>query len=180
MKNLLVVKKMLSDSEKQLQIIGTQINYYFICKTKLWLFSHHIQMEQESDLVSLGKLLHSKSYKDEKEYTIDNLIAVDFIKKQDFLELHEVKKSKKMEKAHEYQLLYYMYYLKNNKGIANIKGIINYPKIRKKVMIDLNESKELELMDIIEDISNIINNKTPKPERMRICRKCAYFDFCWV
>ena len=32
---------------------GTQINYYFVCKTKLWLFSHNIQMEQESDNVSL-------------------------------------------------------------------------------------------------------------------------------
>jgi len=115
------------DSEKDLRIIGTQINYYFICKTKLWLFSHHIQMEQESELVSLGKLLHLKSYKDEKEYTIDNLISVDFIKKHDYLELHEVKKSNKMEKSHEYQLLYYMFYLKQEKGIENIKGIINYP-----------------------------------------------------
>lgn len=171
---------MLSDSEKHLRIIGTQINYYFICKTKLWLFSHHIQMEQESDLVSLGKLLHSKSYKDEKEYTIDNLISIDFIKKQDYLELHEVKKSNKMKKSHEYQLLYYMYYLKQKKGIENIKGIINYPKIRKKVTINLDESKENELMDIIEDIGNIINSETPKTERMKICRKCAYFEFCWV
>ena len=53
---------MLSDTEKHLQIRGTQINYYFICKAKLWLFSHHIQMEQESELVSLGKMLHKDSY----------------------------------------------------------------------------------------------------------------------
>ncbi|GAB6056141.1 CRISPR-associated protein Cas4 [Methanobacterium movens] len=171
---------MISDSEKQLRIIGTQINYYFICKTKLWLFSHHIQMEQESDLVSLGKLLHSKSYKDEKEYTIDNLISIDFIKKRDYLELHEVKKSNKMKKSHEYQLLYYMYYLKNKKGIENIRGILNYPKIRKKATINLDKSKEKDLMDIIEDIGNIINNETPKPQKIKICRKCAYFEFCWV
>ncbi|MBI5681167.1 MAG: CRISPR-associated protein Cas4 [Methanobacterium sp.] len=171
---------MLSDSEKELRIIGTQINYYFICKTKLWLFSHHIQMEQESELVSLGKLLHQKSYKDEKEYTIDNLISVDFIKKRDCLELHEVKKSNKMEKSHEYQLLYYMYYLKDKKGIENIKGIINYPKMRKKVTIDLDESKEMELMDIIKDIGNVINNEAPKPVKMKICKKCAYYEFCWI
>jgi len=171
---------MLSDSEKQLRITGTQINYYFICKTKLWLFSHHIQMEQESELVSLGKLLHSKSYKEEKEYTIDNLISVDFIKKSDYLELHEVKKSNKMEKSHEYQLLYYMFYLKQEKGIENIKGIINYPKMRKKVMIVLDESKEHELMDVIRDIGNLLNNNVPKPIKMKICRKCAYYEFCWV
>ncbi len=137
-------------------------------------------MEQESDLVSQGKLLHSKSYKDEKEYTIDNLISIDFIKKKDCLELHEVKKSNKMEKSHEYQLLYYMYYLKNKKGIANINGIINYPKIRKKVTVNLDEVKERELMDIIKGIGNIISQDNPKPEKMKICRKCAYFEFCWV
>ena len=154
---------MLSDSEKQVRVTGTQINYYFICKTKLWFFSHHIQMEQESELVSLGKLVHLKSYKEEKkEYTIDNLISVDFIKKSDYLELHEVKKSNKMEKSHEYQLLYYMFYLKEEKGIENIRGIINYPKIRKNVSVVLDESKERELMDIMEDIGDVINNDVPK------------------
>lgn len=137
-------------------------------------------MEHESDLVSLGKLLHSKSYKEEKEYTIDNLISVDFIKKQDFLELHEVKKSSKMEKAHGYQLLYYMYYLKNRKGIKNIKGIINYPKMRKKKVIELDGNKEMELMDVIEDIGIINRDNIPKPQKMRICKKCAYYEFCWV
>ena len=172
---------MLSDSEKQVRVTGTQINYYFICKTKLWFFSHHIQMEQESELVSLGKLVHLKSYKEEKkEYTIDNLISVDFIKKSDYLELHEVKKSNKMEKSHEYQLLYYMFYLKEEKGIENIRGIINYPKIRKNVSVVLDESKERELMDIMEDIGDVINNDVPKSIKMKICRKCAYYEFCWV
>jgi len=45
---------MISEAEKKLLVRGTQINYYFVCKTKLWLFSHHIQMEQESDVVELG------------------------------------------------------------------------------------------------------------------------------
>ena len=55
------------------KINGTQINYYFICKTKLWLFSHNIQLEQ-SENVKLGKILHEDSFKREKEYLIDNMI----------------------------------------------------------------------------------------------------------
>lgn len=73
---------------------GTQINYYFICKTKLWLFSHNVQMEQVSDDVALGKQLHENSYKKEKEFLIDNLINVDFIKNTNPIEIHEVKKLK--------------------------------------------------------------------------------------
>jgi len=30
-------------------VTGSNINYYFICKRKLWLFAHSIQMEQESE-----------------------------------------------------------------------------------------------------------------------------------
>jgi RecB family exonuclease len=60
---------MLSKTEKHLQIMGTQINYYFICHTKLWFFSHHIKMEQESDLVSMGKQLHQGTYQKKKGIT---------------------------------------------------------------------------------------------------------------
>ena len=99
------------------KINGTQINYYFICKTKLWLFSHNIRLEHESDNVALGKQLHEDSFKKEKEFLIDDLINIDFIKINDSVEIHEVKKTQKMEESHIYQLLYYMFYLKNEKDI---------------------------------------------------------------
>ncbi len=161
-------------------INGTQINYYFICKTKLWLFSHNIQMEQESDNVKLGKTLHENSYKKENDVLIDNLINVDFIKNNNPIEIHEVKKTQSMKKSHEFQLLYYIYYLKNEKGLNNIVGYLNYPENRKKIKIELTDEKEKELNDVLEDINNIINSNIPKPKKSRICRKCAYFEFCFA
>ena len=160
-------------------INGTQINYYFICKTKLWLFSHNIQLEDESENVKLGKILHEDSFKREKEFLIDNLINVDFIKLTDCVEIHEVKKTRKMEKSHEYQLLYYMHYLKNEKDIENIKGFLDYPKNRKKKEIFLTPENEDELLKIMEDIYKINENEMPKPKKSKICRKCAYFEFCF-
>ena len=160
-------------------INGTQINYYFICKTKLWLFSHNIQLEHESENVKIGKILHEDSFKREKDYLIDNLINVDFIKITDCVEIHEVKKTQKMEISHEYQLLYYMYYLKYEKDIANIKGFVDYPKNRKKKEIFLTPEKEDELLKIIDDIDRINENEMPKPKKSKICRKCAYFEFCF-
>lgn len=161
-------------------INGTQINYYFICKTKLWLFSHNIQMEQESDNVKLGKTLHENSYKKENEVLIDNLINVDFIKNNNPIEIHEVKKTQSMKRSHEFQLLYYIYYLKKEKGLNNITGYLNYPENRKKIKIELTDEKEKELKDVLEDINNIINSNIPKPKKSRICRKCAYFEFCFA
>ena len=69
-------------------------------------------------------------------FLIDNLINIDFIKITDAVEIHEIKKTDKMELSHEFQLLYYMFYLKNEKDIKNIKGFLNYPnsKIKKDVL----------------------------------------------
>ena len=36
---------------KSLTYTGTQVNYYFICKRKLWYFSNNIEMESESNNV---------------------------------------------------------------------------------------------------------------------------------
>ena len=119
-------------------ISGEQINYYFICKTKLWLFSHKIEMEHSSDLVYLGKFLDETTYKrDKHDFIIDNKIQIDFIKSNNVIELHEVKISPNMGVAHKFQLLYYMYYLNKIKNIENIVGYLNYPKIRKKEKIIL-------------------------------------------
>lgn len=85
-----------------------------------------------------------------------------------------------MEKSHEYQLLYYMYYLKNEKDIDNIIGYIDYPKIRKKVQFELTPEKEDEIKHIIQEINEIINSDIPKPKKLEICKKCAYFELCWI
>ena len=86
---------------------GTQVNYYFVCKKKLWLFSHNLEMEQTSDLVHIGKLIHEKSYERKfREIMIEN-IKIDFLERG--CEIHEIKKSKKIERAHVYQLLYYLF-----------------------------------------------------------------------
>ncbi len=159
---------------------GVQINYYFICKTKLWLFSHHIKMEQESDNVSLGKILHETTYKKEKEFLIDNKINIDFIhKNKNILEVHEVKKSNKMEKPDKYQLLYYLYYLREVKDVKNTIGYLDYPSIKKKTKIELNHENEEELKKIIKEINIINSNHMIKPKKSKICRKCSYLEFCF-
>lgn len=84
-----------------------------------------------------------------------------------------------MDKSHEFQLLYYMYYLKNEKDIDNIKGFLNYPNSRKKEEIFLTNEKEEELIKIIAEIHKINDCEMPKPKKKRICNKCAYFEFCF-
>ncbi|MEM3489504.1 MAG: Dna2/Cas4 domain-containing protein, partial [Nitrososphaerota archaeon] len=38
-------------TNEDMKFTGTQVNYYFVCKRKLWFFSHNIELESDSDLV---------------------------------------------------------------------------------------------------------------------------------
>ncbi len=161
----------------EMYVRGVQVNYYFICKTKLWLFSHNLTMENESDLVKLGRLLHLDVFEREQKEIYIGSIAIDAIKKGDILEIREVKKSDKLEKAHRYQTLYYLYYLKKI-GI-HAKAVLSYPKAKKNVELEINDEIEDELNNILNEIEEICNGEMPKPEYKGQCRKCAYFEFCF-
>lgn len=50
-----------------MQISGIHFNYYQVCHRKLWLFANGINMEQTSDLVYDGKLIHETSYPQRSE-----------------------------------------------------------------------------------------------------------------
>lgn len=167
---------------KELKFTGTQINYFIVCPTKLWYFSRGISMEQTSDLVAIGKFIHENTYKkNKKEVLIDSKIGIDFIKKGGEIVLHEVKKSKKLERAHYFQLLYYIYYLKRIKGIENVSGEIDYPEQRETKRVELTEDAEKELLAIMQNTTRVIAlDNPPSPEKKTYCRKCSYFEFCRV
>src|SRR5215210_5815070 len=158
------------------QSTGLEVNYYFICRKKLWWFHHGIQMEQESDRVKMGRLVHEKSYeRKKKEISIDGRIVLDW--QADGI-IHEVKLTDKMEEAHEFQLLYYIYYLRQ-KGVEGLTGQIDYPKLRQTKEIELTEEKEAELEKALQEMEQIISMTAPPDvEFMKICRSCSYAELC--
>lgn len=228
-------------SDSAVKFTGSQINYYFICKRKLWFFSHNIELEPESDLVKLGRLLHENSYKRKmKEVQIDR-IKVDFLENKrvqgvgeeisdaptnetpalssvtsgtsssqqidaagkvsgrsdQFIErgdnsatsvgsgqkeivIHEVKRSKKMQDAHLYQLLYYMYFLRRNYGVNVSHGVLHYPLLKQNLDVPLSEDRIKQVEEAIRGIASV--NAEPRPPEAVMkgyCRSCAYQDLCW-
>jgi len=157
---------------------GTQVNYCLVCKRKLWLFSHDVTMEHTSDAVYLGKLLGEEAYaRRRKEVMIDEHIKIDFMGTEGVI--HEVKKSDKVEDAHLFQLLYYLFYLKQ-KGVENVRGEINYPTLKKKVPVQLTPEKEQQLLRILHDIdATVAQQQAPPRIEKRFCKKCSYFELCW-
>jgi len=138
-------------------------------------------MEQSSDLVIEGKLIGENSYpqRPEKyvEIEIDN-IKIDYYDSKNKI-IHEIKKSNKIEFAHEAQVKYYIFRLKLM-GIEGVRGILEYPTLRITKNVELTDIDILEIEKWENEISEIIDdNKIPAPINKTICKKCSYFEFCF-
>ncbi len=160
-------------------ITGLMVYYYEVCKRKLWYFTNDIQLEENNSNVILGKLLEENSYtRDEKKINIDGVINIDFIRSKKIL--HEIKKSNSIEPASILQVQYYLYYLEK-KGLVGLKGILDYPLLKQTVEVNLTDSDRENLENIIIEIKEILRKESPPTlEKKNICKKCAYFDLCFV
>ena len=155
------------------------IYYYFVCRSKLWLFHNDISMEDENEVVQIGKGIDSNSYASERKHImINEEINIDFAENSGVI--HEIKKSMKIEDASVWQLKYYLYYLKQY-GVENIEAKLDYPLLKKTVDVNLTEKDEEKLEQILENIKVIIKSDyIPECLNNNICKKCAYFDLCMI
>lgn len=161
---------------------GTHFNYYQLCHRKLWLFANGINMEHTSDAVYDGKLIHEGSYPQRPERLEE--VAIEGIK-VDFFDakrkvIHEIKRSSKVERAHEWQVKYYIYVFERN-GIEGCTGLLEYPTMRKTMPVVLTDDDREEIKRMEKDIQTIIeSDNCPPLTKMRICKSCSYYDFCYT
>lgn len=164
-----------------MRITATQINYFNICKRKLWLFSNAIQMEHNSDSVTQGKLIaeNTYQYRNEKYKEIQiGPIKIDHYDHKNKI-IHEVKKSSKMEAAHIMQVKYYIYILEQN-GIDGCTGILEYPKIRETTQVVLLEDDKIYFTNIESEINALVSGQCPEVIDKPFCKTCSYYEFCYV
>ncbi len=165
-----------------MSISGTQIAYYHTCHRKLWLASNHLTLEHTSDLVADGRLIGETTYERRNEKYVQ--VAIDG-SKIDFYDpkngvVHETKRSDKIESAHVAQIKYYMYLLDKH-CIKISHGILEYPKQRQTVRVDLLPDDIAEIERWLSDIEKITANPTCPPTiNQPYCKHCAYHDFCYV
>lgn len=162
-------------------ITGTIINYYFHCQTQCWLHANRINLEDNSEDVRIGKILHEINEEKAKktEISIDN-IKIDKITRE---YLVEVKKSDSDPEAVKWQVLLYLKKLKD-KGVIK-KGKIEYieknRQDKKIEFIELDEQNEKELLDVLFEIEDLINRSvSPAPKFENKCKKCAYYEYCFI
>ena len=163
-----------------MRVNGTLMNYYFHCKRQCYLHGNRINMEDNSEEVKIGKAIHEeKADKPGTEIALEN-IRLDKLTSE---YLTEVKKSDADPEAAKWQLLFYLYVLKE-KGIVR-KGKLEFVeknKVPKKTMIfELDEESEKELLLYIKKIEELLGQEEIPPINEKpSCRNCAYYEYCYI
>lgn len=164
-----------------MNITGTLINYYFHCKTQCWMHANRLNLEDNSEDVRIGKVLHEiqEEKSQHAEIKIDN-VRIDKLT-SDYLV--EVKKLDSDPEAVKWQVLLYLYLLRH-KGIEK-KGKIEYIETnhlnRKTQIVELDAENEKALLQVIEEIETLIALPAPPaPIMENKCKKCAYYEYCFI
>lgn len=176
------------------RIGGMLVGYYVRCPRQAWLSLRGLWMEQESEDVFLGRLLHEKSYTRKRkalEIEAPAREGVQLVGKLDWADLrvgvlHEIKKSPSSGEAHVWQLRFYLWVLKRARvtgpGGAPLRGQLDYPALRRTVPVVLAPEHEARLEEIVAAIAALAGQQTP-PERFprrAFCRRCAFEDLCYA
>ncbi|MDU1413932.1 MAG: CRISPR-associated protein Cas4 [Clostridium sp.] len=164
-----------------MKVNGTLINYYFHCKRQCWLHGNRLNLEDNSEIVKIGKAIHEEKAEQGKdtELAIDN-IKLDKLTK-DYLV--EIKKSDADVDAAKWQLFLYLKTLKD-KGIER-KGKLEFVEknktSKKTLIIELTPKIEDELSSIINDIEELLKaDEIPNIINKAGCKKCAYYEYCYI
>jgi CRISPR-associated exonuclease Cas4 len=164
-----------------MKVNGTLINYYFHCKRQCWLHGNRLNLEDNSEVVKIGKAIHEEKAEQGKntELTIDN-VKIDKLTNE---YLVEVKKSDADVEASKWQLLLYLKILKG-KGIDR-KGKLEFVEKNKSknktLYVELDEESEIKLDNVVKTIEDLIYmEEIPSAINKPTCKKCAYYEYCYI
>lgn len=163
-----------------MKITGTMINYYFHCKRQCYLFANRINMEDNSEDVRIGRVLHEIKAKDEKntEIKFENMVLDKMTEKN----IEEFKKSDADIRAARMQLLFYLKNLED-KGVQKEGKLVCREKNKQEKIekVVLNDETRKELESCIDEINELVNkDEVPKLEKRNTCNRCAYYEYCYI
>jgi CRISPR-associated exonuclease Cas4 len=140
--------------------------------------SREITPDEDASFLEVGRAVHEIFYRKMlKEVSMEG-IKIDLFRKTERA-VCEVKTSSKFVEATRFQLLYYIFRLKEY-GINSI-GWILIPMEKRKIRVKLDEDSEHALLKVLSEIKKLVElGYPPPPARVPYCRKCAYKEFCWA
>jgi CRISPR-associated exonuclease Cas4 len=162
-----------------MEVNGTMLWYYNVCKREVWLMSRSIVPDQQDENIDIGRFIHERTYKrNSKEISFGNVKFDVLFRSKNQITIGETKKTSKYVEASKWQLMYYLNQLKEA-GIK-AKGVLLYPEEKKRTEVNLTEESRERLQKMCLDIEKICAlEHPPSAEKIRFCRNCAYREYCY-
>lgn len=164
-----------------MKVNGTLVNYYFHCKRQCYLHGNRLNLEDNSEIVKIGKAIHESKCEEGKntEISIDN-IKLDKLTSEYLI---EIKKSDADTEAAKWQLIFYLKVLKS-KGIirkGKLECIEKNKSDKKLLYFELDNNTEVELEKYVQEIEILLtNDNIPGVLNKPKCKKCAYYEYCYI
>lgn len=160
-------------------LTGTVVNYYTHCRRQCWLFYHNINLEDNSEDVRIGKVLHELKRQGKEEIALEG-IKLDKLTAEYVI---EIKKSDADLAAARAQLEFYLVVL-HDKGIVR-KGRLECLEKNKQSRtvhnVTLSEEEIEERKIYYRQIEDFLGQEQPpSPLFKPTCKKCAYYDYCFI
>jgi CRISPR-associated exonuclease Cas4 len=160
-------------------LTGTVVNYYTHCKRQCWLFYHNLNLEDNSEDVRIGRVLHELKRQGKEEVALDG-IKLDKLTAE---YVTEIKKSDADLAAARAQLEYYLIVL-HDKGIVR-KGRLECLERNKQSKsvhtLALTEEEMGERKEQYRRIEEFLSTDAPPaPVLKPTCKKCAYYEYCFI
>jgi len=140
-----------------------------------------LNLEDNSENVKIGKALHEVKEENyaESELEIENVKMDGLTTKY----LVEIKKSDADIEASKWQVLLYLKILKE-KGVIR-EGKLEFTEKNKQtkniIYVNLNEENERLLEQYINEIEELLmQNEVPEVLNKASCKKCAYYEYCYI
>ncbi len=171
---------MLIDGGAFVEVNGTLIWYYNICKREVWLMSRNIVPDQHNENIDLGKFLHENSFSRKKKEISFGSVKFDVIlDTKEKLVIGETKKSSRYEEASKWQMLFYLKTLKDAGIYA--EGVMLYPEEKRRDEVLLDSSSLKMLKGMVDEINSIMEKEEPpKAQKCKSCKNCGYFEYCYA
>jgi len=158
-------------------ITGTLVNYYVTCKREAWLYSRKISVNQDDENILIGRVLSQIEEDKLHDFPFSNLKFDKIDRRGGHYIVTEYKKSLSNPEGAKMQLLFYMWQLKTNLKLKEIKGVVVSGRTKIAVSGDKNSMKFME--NLVREIEDFISTPTPPQfKKIKYCSGCAYRDYC--
>ena len=75
----------------------------------------------------------------------------------------------------------YYIWLLEQEGVTGVKGVLEYPKQRRKEDVFLTDQDRDAILLWIEEVERIIAlEQCPPLVKKPICKNCSYYEFCYA